>query len=62
MCFKAHNTVFVFLKKYNKIALKDVPGSIHILLEGKTHNKILIVAIGYRCSSKAILHVLMLKI
>jgi hypothetical protein len=44
--------MFVFLKKYNKIALKDVPGSIHILLEGKTHNNILIVAIGSNVAAK----------
>jgi hypothetical protein len=46
----------LFPKEYIEEALKEAPGSVHIILKGSTRYEVNLVPIGYRYSRKAILH------
>jgi hypothetical protein len=46
----------LFPKDYIEEALKQAPGSIHILLDGMIQDEVKVIALGYRYSQKTVLH------
>jgi hypothetical protein len=68
VALRGHEAVFQikqyhsnFPKEFIKEALKDAPGGVHILLEGKTESKVPLLALGYRYSRKTVLHFVPIK-
>jgi hypothetical protein len=41
--------------------LKEAPGGVHIILEGKTPCEVPLIVVGYRYSRKTILHFILTK-
>ena len=66
VAIRGHEGVFqvkqyhnLFPKDFIEDALKDAPGGVHIVLKGTTRDEVTLVAVGYRYSSKTILHFVM---
>jgi len=49
------NNKALFPKEFTAGALEDAPGGVHIVLKGKAHNGVDLLAIGYRYSTKTTL-------
>jgi hypothetical protein len=49
------NNKALFPKEFTAGALEDAPGGVHIVLKGKAHNGVDLLAIGYRYFTKTTL-------
>ena len=58
-CMQVKTSTSLYPKKYIEEALKGNPGGVHIVLRGKHPNGNILVAVGYRYSSKKTLFFIM---